>query len=60
MTLVGVLEGLKLDVVLADLELTPLVAERVDMLAPPTEQELRILREEIDPARTIIGRTGQA
>ncbi len=30
---------------------------RVETLAPPTRDELRILREEIDPARAIIGRT---
>jgi glutaconate CoA-transferase subunit B len=56
MTLLGVLDGLTADAVLADLELAPLVAERVETLAPPTERELRILREEIDPARTVIGR----
>ena len=60
MTLLGVLEGLPVDAVLADLELTPLVAGRVETLPAPTERELRILREEIDPARTIIGRTGKA
>jgi glutaconate CoA-transferase subunit B len=56
LTLLGVLEGLAVDAVLADLELAPLGAERVETLAPPTERELRILREEIDPARTVIGR----
>jgi hypothetical protein len=35
------------------------VAGRVEELAPPTDQELRILREEIDPARTIIGRSAK-
>jgi glutaconate CoA-transferase subunit B len=56
LTLLGVLEGLTAEAVLADLELTPLVAERVATLSPPTERELRILRDEIDPARTVIGR----
>jgi hypothetical protein len=32
----------------------------VETLPVPTERELRILREEIDPARGIIGRTGKA
>ncbi len=56
LTLLGVLEGLSRDAVLAELELTPLVADRVETLAPPSARELAILREEIDPARTVIGR----
>jgi glutaconate CoA-transferase subunit B len=56
LTLLGVVDGVSVDAVLADLELTPLVADRVEALAPPSERELRILREEIDPARTVIGR----
>jgi glutaconate CoA-transferase subunit B len=57
--LLGVLDGLAVDAVVADLELTPLVAERVERLPPPTAHELRILREEIDPSRSIIGRTAR-
>src|SRR3990172_4133688 len=60
MTLLGVLQGITPEQVLAEMELKPLVAPRVETLKPPTEQELRILREEIDPARTIIGRTAKA
>jgi len=60
MTLLGVLQGLAPEQVLAEMEFKALVAARVETLAPPTEQELRILREEIDPARTIIGRTAKA
>jgi glutaconate CoA-transferase subunit B len=56
MVLLGVLEGLTVDAVLADMELAPLVADRVERLAPPTERELAILREEIDPTGTVIGR----
>ena len=59
MTLLGVLDGLTADSVLADLELTPLVAEQVESLPPPTAEELRILRDEIDPARGVIGRTAK-
>ena len=60
MTLLGVIRGLTPEQVLAEMDFKPLVAGRVEDLAPPTDQELRILREEIDPARTIIGRTAKS
>jgi glutaconate CoA-transferase subunit B len=56
MTLLGVLDGLSVEAVLAELELAPLVADRVEPLGPPTSEELRILREQIDPTRSIIGK----
>jgi len=59
MTLLGALDGLRAEDVLADMDFKPLVAGRVESLAAPTEEELRILREQIDPARTIIGRTAR-
>ncbi|HET7875895.1 MAG TPA: CoA-transferase [Methylomirabilota bacterium] len=59
-TLLGVLDGLRAEEVLEDLDFKPLVAPRVETLAPPSDQELRILREDIDPAKTIIGRTAKA
>jgi len=34
----------------------PLVAETVEELEPPSGKELRLLREEIDPERAILGR----
>ncbi len=34
----------------------PLVAKNLEELKPPTEEELRLLREEIDPERGIIGK----
>jgi hypothetical protein len=34
----------------------PLVAGKVEVLEPPTREELAVLREEIDPSRMIIGR----
>ena len=60
MTLLGALRGFTPEQVLAEMESAPLTARRVEELAPPTEQELRILREEIDPGRAIIGRTAKA
>jgi glutaconate CoA-transferase subunit B len=42
--------------VFKNMEFEPLVAEEVEELKPPTEGEIRLLREEIDPDRGIIGR----
>jgi glutaconate CoA-transferase subunit B len=60
MTLLGVLDGLSAEDVLADMDATPEVAARVEALAPPTPQELALLRERIDPGRTVIGRTAKS
>ncbi len=54
--LLGVRQGLAPEAVLAEMEFRPLVAEPLATLAPPTPEELRVLREEIDPAGTVIGR----
>jgi len=59
MKLIGVLQGLTQVQVLAEMEFKPVVAEPLEALAPPTAAELRILREEIDPSRTIVGRPAQ-
>ncbi len=56
MILLGVLKGIKPEEVLSDMDFKPLVASPVEILEPPTTQELKILREEIDPARAVIGR----
>ncbi len=60
MTLLGVLQGFTPEQILAEMEFKPLVAAHVEELPPPTNEELRILREEIDPSRAIIGRTTKA
>ena len=60
MTLLGVRCGLTPEEVLAEMEFKPLVARRLAEVLPPAEGELRILREEIDPSGTVIGRTGRA
>ena len=57
MTLLGVLTGVSAAEALDEMDFKPLVASRLEILEPPTDRELTILREQIDPARTIIGRT---
>ncbi len=59
MVLLGVLRGLSADEVVKEMEFTALVKEKVEELEPPTPEELHILREEIDPARAIIGKTAR-
>ena len=59
MTLLGVLRGFTAEEVLAEMEFKPLVASPIEELPPPTSEELRILREEIDPSRAVIGRTAK-
>ncbi|MCL5966521.1 MAG: acyl CoA--acetate/3-ketoacid CoA transferase subunit beta [Deltaproteobacteria bacterium] len=54
MTLLAVLRGLSPEAVVRDMAFRPLVAKEVGEIAPPTEDELRVLREEIDPSRIII------
>lgn len=58
MILLGVLQGLSVDDTLKEMGFTPLIASTLEELAPPTAEELRILREEIDPDRAIIGGAG--
>lgn len=54
MTLVGVLKGLSPEEVIQGMGFTPLATERIVEIEPPTEAELRLLREEIDPSGIII------
>jgi glutaconate CoA-transferase subunit B len=55
MVLLGALRGVSVDQVIDGMGFHPLVAEKVDVLEPPSRAELSILREEIDPTRIIIG-----
>ena len=59
MTQLGVLEGLSPDEAVAELGVKPRVAARVERLAPPSARETEILRDHIDPGRTVIGRTAK-
>ncbi len=56
MTLLGVRDGLTVQAVVKEMDFEPLVADPVQTLEPPTAEELRVLREEIDPSGVVIGR----
>lgn len=59
MTLLGVLEGLTVRAILDEMDFEPLVAPTLERLQPPTDRELGLLRNDIDPAGTITGRTAK-
>jgi glutaconate CoA-transferase subunit B len=52
--LLGVLRGRSGSEVVQGMEFNPLVGGKVEELSPPTEDELRVLRQEIDPSGIII------
>jgi glutaconate CoA-transferase subunit B len=54
MTLLSVLRGLAPEDVITEMAFRPLVATNLMEIEPPTADELRLLREEIDPSRIII------
>lgn len=54
MQLLGTLKCLNPEDVLQDIGFTPLVAEKLQVLGPPELDELRLLREGIDPSGIII------
>jgi glutaconate CoA-transferase subunit B len=54
MTLLSVLRGVPVEEVLTDMAFRPLLVKDIGEIEPPTTEELRVLREEIDPGRYII------
>ena len=54
MALRGVLRGISPGEAVRGMGFSPLVPREVEEIAPPTDDELRLLREEIDPSRVII------
>ncbi|RLI80596.1 acyl CoA--acetate/3-ketoacid CoA transferase subunit beta [Archaeoglobales archaeon] len=54
--LIGVLKGLTIEEVIDDMGFEPLVADDVVELEPPTQEELKLLREDIDPYGLIISK----
>lgn len=55
MKLLAVLRGLSPEEVVKEMAFEPLIADSVTEIPLPTADELRVLREEIDPSRIIIG-----
>jgi len=58
MRLIATAEGITVDYVKDNMEFEPLVADKIETLKPPTPEELRLLREVIDPDRVVIGKVG--
>jgi glutaconate CoA-transferase, subunit B len=58
MRLTGVAPGCTAEMVLEEMCFEPGVAPSLETLEPPRPDELRLLREEIDPDRVVIGRVG--
>lgn len=56
MRLTHVRQGTTKEKVLANMEFTPLVRDKIEEITPPKADELKLLREEIDPDRVVIGR----
>jgi glutaconate CoA-transferase subunit B len=56
MRLIGTAPGVTTRDVLENMDFEPGVAPEVEALDPPRPDELRLLREEIDPDRVVIGR----
>ncbi|MGZ3494219.1 MAG: CoA-transferase subunit beta [Thermodesulfobacteriota bacterium] len=56
MELLAVAPGYNKEDVFKNMNFEPLAAKKIEELKPPTEEELRLLREEIDPDREIIGK----
>jgi glutaconate CoA-transferase subunit B len=54
MILLAVLRGLDPGEVVGDMAFRPLISREIKEISPPTEEELRLLREEIDPSRFLI------
>lgn len=52
--LMAILKDLTASEVLQGMEIKPLVAERIEELRPPTDEELRVLRDQIDPSGIVI------
>lgn len=56
MRLEAIAPWVTLDEVLERMEFKPLIAEKLDVLQPPTEEELAIIRAEIDPGGYTLSR----
>ena len=55
MTLTSIHPGTRLDDVLANMGFRPLIPKQIQYTEPPTSEQLRLIREEIDPERMYMG-----
>ena len=55
MKLLAIAEWVEVKDVLEEMDFEPMIAEKVDRLEPPTEEELQILRINVDPGGGTIG-----
>jgi glutaconate CoA-transferase subunit B len=56
MRLIGIAPDVTVAKVLENMNFKPLIADKIERLQSPTESELRLLRDEIDPERVVIGK----
>ena len=56
MRLIGVLKSLRPEDVVSEMNFKPIIADEVLELEPPTNEELRVLKEEIDPYGLIVSK----
>jgi len=54
MQLVKLMPGVKLEKVLDNLQFTPVVSPHLAEVEPPTAEQIRVLREEVDPLRVYL------
>ncbi|MBL7166211.1 MAG: acyl CoA--acetate/3-ketoacid CoA transferase subunit beta [Dehalococcoidales bacterium] len=55
MKLLAIAPWVTLDDLLAEMDFEPLIADPLEKLPPPTEQQLTVLRAEIDPGGRVLG-----
>jgi glutaconate CoA-transferase subunit B len=58
MQLIKLMPGVKLEKVLENLQFTPAVSPHLAEVEPPTAEQVRVLREEVDPMRVYLKADG--
>jgi len=56
MRLIGLLPGIRLDDIIENTGFELLIKEDLKQLPPPTDEELKVLREKVDPFRIVLSR----
>lgn len=60
MRIKSLMPGITLEKVIAETGFELIIPEKIDIEEPPTEEELKILREEVDPWKVVISRGSQS